>query len=175
MSKNRSRTNSLSSKTSNGSTSKHQRTLSKSDSLTSITDKTPVILLQVPTPTRSHRSKSSKPKSLKNVDDTLASSDSKMEDESELIARHCRDSEFFRDLSLIQQAIVNSNQQSTSKITKVDFTLDDLTMTEDLTDMTPTKDSTHFGPSTQHDMSVQADRAANLLIKVSFYCVFSDE
>lgn len=164
MTKHRSRTNSLSSRTSNGSTSKQQRTLSKSDSLASITDsKTPVILLQVPTPTKSHHSKSSKPKPLKmNTDDTLLS-DSKMEDESELIARHCRESEFFRDLTLIQQAIVNSTPKTTPK---VDFTLDDLTMTEDLTDMTPTKDSIHVEPSTQHDMSMQADRAAILLIKV---------
>lgn len=167
MSRNRSRTSSMSSRTSNNSTSKQQPTMSVSESLPFTADKPPVMSsLQVPKLTKTRNDKQKPPqKPSKHADDT----DSKIDDESELIARHCRDSEFFRDLSLIQKAIVNSNQGTPKKTTfaKVDFTFDDFTLTEDLTDMTPTKDSTHYS-SGQHDMSMQADKAANLLIKVSF-------
>ncbi|XP_063709419.1 uncharacterized protein LOC134837952 [Culicoides brevitarsis] len=161
----RSRTNSLSSKTSNGSKSQ-PKTLSKSESITSITnfEKVPVVTLQVPTPSKNYQSK--KPPIKTNE---IMVGENKIQDKSDLIARHCRDAEFFRDLSLIQQAIVNSSSQNSPIKSKqglrIDFTLDDVTMTEDFTDMTPTKDSVRSNPGEQHDMSMQADIAANLLIK----------
>uniref|UniRef100_A0A336LQA3 CSON012004 protein n=1 Tax=Culicoides sonorensis TaxID=179676 RepID=A0A336LQA3_CULSO len=149
--KHRSRTDSISSRTSNGSnTSKQQKSLDKSDSFPSISDKTPVVSLQVPTPTRSHHS----PKKLNEKKEQK-----RQQEFSEITAiseNKIDDSQFSRDLSLIQKAMTNNHTKSS--YLKVDFTLDDVTLTEDFTDMTPTRDS-------GHDMSMHADRAANLLIK----------
>ena len=78
----------------------------------------------------------------------VPNSDSRI-DESSLLDRHCKDSEFYKDLSLIQKA---------NHYTKFDFTLDDMTLSEE--DMTPTRDSTH-------ELSYQAEKAANMFLMVS--------
>lgn len=149
MAKNRSRTNSVSSKVSNDSTSKQQLTLSKSDSLASTVDKTNKVSLQVPTLVYPHTKLQKTSKNVSIVDGL--NSESKLQTESELFERHSH------DLNFSEKTHLNNHRKQ-----KVDFTFDDVTITEDVTDMTPTKDSTF----SRYDMSTHADRAANLLIKV---------